>query len=306
MSRPESAATLPWKQRAEGGWQVLITAYIWMLLRLGRGFGRVILLFVCAYFLLVRGFERRASKAYLRRVLPHHPRLRDVARHFWTFSQCAVDRVFLLGSRRPPLTVEVEGLTVLDEALQQGRGAILLGAHYGSFEACRLISLRQQEVPIRVVMDLARSARINSVMQRLNPQFARQVIDVGGGGDRAILAIKDALDAGGAVGMLADRAQGRERKVGVDFLGGRVELPQSPYLIAAVTGAPVLLIHGTFEGGRHYRVCFERFADRIQLPRGERQAAMQRWAQSYADHLGRRVVENPWNWFNFYDFWSEM
>ena len=298
-----STAHVEWKRQREGGWNWLLRAYAWLLLRLGRGFALVILVIICSYFLLVRRYERRASRDYLRRVLGRQPRTRDVARHFWTFARAAMDRAYLLGAADPPLEVTASGLDELDAALARGRGVLLLGAHYGSFEAARLVGLGRPDVKLRVVMDRHRNTNINALIERLNPGLAGQIIDVGSGGDHTVLAIKEALDTGAPVGMLADRCQPRERRIAVQFLGQEAWLPQAPYLIAAVTGVPVLLLYGVFEGGNRYHVRFELLADRIDLPRGNREGAMAHWAQAYATRLEQRVRDNPWNWFNFYDFW---
>ena len=42
----------------------------------------------------------------------------------------------------------------------------------------------------------------------------------------------------------------------------------------------------------------------IVLPRGERQEAIARYAQQYADLLAEFVRKAPDNWFNFFDFWK--
>jgi predicted LPLAT superfamily acyltransferase len=57
--------------------------------------------------------------------------------------------------------------------------------------------------------------------------------------------------------------------------------------------------------GRHgYDVHFSKFADRIELPRGDRMGAIARYAALFAKALEARVAEAPFQWFNFYSFWS--
>ena len=56
---------------------------------------------------------------------------------------------------------------------------------------------------------------------------------------------------------------------------------------------------------RRYLLRFEPFAEAIDLPRGEREAALRTWLARYADRLGGVCRAHPYNWFNFYDFWGE-
>jgi len=47
----------------------------------------------------------------------------------------------------------------------------------------------------------------------------------------------------------------------------------------------------------------ETFADRIELHRLDREAAMAHWAGRYAQSLEAQCRANPYQWFNFFDFW---
>ncbi|MBW8075945.1 MAG: acyltransferase, partial [Metallibacterium scheffleri] len=85
-----------WQGRREGGgWFAL-----WLIrcigLRGGRPPARLLLYPITLYFFLRRGPERRASRAYLARVLGRPARTRDVLRHFHAFAATTLDRVFLL------------------------------------------------------------------------------------------------------------------------------------------------------------------------------------------------------------------
>jgi predicted LPLAT superfamily acyltransferase len=69
-------------------------------------------------------------------------------------------------------------------------------------------------------------------------------------------------------------------------------------------GCPVILIFGLYRGGNRYDVHFERLAERITLEPRERQRAIERWVQRYAERLEYYARSAPYNWFNFYDFWA--
>jgi predicted LPLAT superfamily acyltransferase len=81
--------------------------------------------------------------------------------------------------------------------------------------------------------------------------------------------------------------------------------PLGPYRIAAVTGAPVVLIFGLLQPDGTYDVYFEPFAERIELRRDHRAEDAAVWAGRYAARLEARIREAPYNWFNFYDYWRD-
>src|SRR5690606_36154379 len=66
---PREPGGAGWKQRPEGGGRFAIWLIRSIALRLGRAPARLLLYPITLYFLLVRGPERRASRAYLARVL---------------------------------------------------------------------------------------------------------------------------------------------------------------------------------------------------------------------------------------------
>jgi predicted LPLAT superfamily acyltransferase len=56
------------------------------------------------------------------------------------------------------------------------------------------------------------------------------------------------------------------------------------------------------EGG--YGLYFEMFAERITLPRRDRQAALTGWAARYAERLESFCLIDPFQWYNFFDYWQ--
>ena len=121
-----------------------------------------------------------------------------------------------------------------------------------------------------------------------------------------MLRIRELIDEGALVALLGDRVGKDDRAVEVDFMGGRARFPTGPYLLASMLKCPVYLTFGLYRDPDGYDLHCEPFAERIELPRGERQEALERYAQQYADRLEHYTRSAPDNWFNFYDFWREQ
>jgi predicted LPLAT superfamily acyltransferase len=118
-----------------------------------------------------------------------------------------------------------------------------------------------------------------------------------------MLRIRDALDAGGFVGMLADRTIGEAPAQVVDFLGAPALFPSGPMRAAAALRRRVIFMTGLYRGANHYHLVFHELADFSQPAPGGREAAVREAIARYVALLETYCRSDPYNWFNFYDFW---
>lgn len=293
-----------WQARPEGGGRFAIWLIRGIALRLGRPVARALLYPITLYFLLARGPERRASRAFLGRALGRPARWRDLARHLHCFSATILDRVFLLSGRAGELDVRVHGLAPVAAVLDQRRGVLLLGAHLGSFEALRVLARERPGLELRVLLHRSQNPALTTLLEALDPAIADTVLDAGLPGPELVLAIAAALQRRALVGMLADRARAGEAVCLHPFLGAPAPFPLAPMRIAAATGVPVVAAFGLYRGGNRYDLVFELLAPGGPVPRAGREDYARSLQQAYVELLERQVRATPWNWFNFYDFWQ--
>ena len=293
-----------WIERPEAG-----SAFGYRLIRMfaflcGRTAARVLLYPITLYFVIRRGPERRASRAYLERVLGRAPSWLEVCRHVFWFASVTLDRVFLLSERFRRFDIRVYGLDELRSRWAQKRGVLILGSHFGSFDALRALSEFRQDVKVRVVIDLEQNPVLSQVLNTLNPKLAASIINARQEGTTTALAIKEALDETALVTLLADRARPGNSIVTAEFLGTPAPFPTAPWQLAAALKVPVMLCFGIYRGGNRYDLHFEPFADTLTLDRATRRADLSATVQRFADRLAHYVRSAPYNWFNFYDFWQ--
>ena len=134
-----------WHQRREAGGRFAI----WLIraagLYAGRGFARAWLYPITLYFLFRRTRERRDSREFLGLALGRPADLRDIFRHIHSYAATILDRIYLLhDTTLDRFDVRVHGLDQIENEIARGRGVLLLGAHFGSFEALRSLSLRRR------------------------------------------------------------------------------------------------------------------------------------------------------------------
>jgi len=273
---------------------------------LGRAPARWLARQVGLVFALARREIRSASRDYLTRVGVNdgHPRLRHVVRHVRTFAEVILDRIFLLRGEFERFEITRHGSTEIRSLRSAERGALLVGAHFGSFEAMRAIA-QDHDIRINIVAHHDNAKKINALLDSVAvPRLRARVVEIRTDDPGHILELKELVDRGELVAMLGDRVGLTERAVEVELLGARARVPAGPWIVASILRCPVALVFGAYSPPRRYDVHLEPFADPVILPRAGRDAALQAVAQRYADRLEAHLREHPYNWFNFFPFWS--
>ena len=294
-----------WQSRPEGGGHFAIWLIRTIALYGGRRVGRLCLYPITAYFYLRRAPERLASAQYLQRVFGRPTTQWQVLKHIHVFAATILDRVYLLARGEQPFEIETEGLELLEQRAALGHGVLLFGSHQGSFEALRAIGARRPDMPLRVVLDKQKTPAMTELLEALAPEVGACVIDASQDGTSIALAMAEACEKGAVVAMLADRGRGHEVLRRADLLGSPAPFPISPWLLAHTLHVPVVLCFGLYLGGNRYRLVFEPFSDRVEIPRHDRGPALDALIARYAQRLEHYIRIAPYNWFNFYDFWQD-
>ncbi|PTU31390.1 LpxL/LpxP family acyltransferase [Stenotrophobium rhamnosiphilum] len=294
-----------WDQQQERSNTVMLRLILWIARSLGRPVARLLLFPIVGYFLLTGGSAKKASRDFLRRALNREPRWLDHAKHFHTFASVMLDRMLILSGNKMKLDMQMNQPPEVATAMRSGRGCLLLLAHLGSFEVLRARAVSETDLRIRILMDMASNRMFSTLIQQLDPVFAKSVIDASQRGPTLVLALKEALAEDAVVGTMADRVRDDERAVSVEFLGGTAQLPAGPWILASALNVPVILAFSLYRGGNHYDVQFELVSEKIELPRSSREQALQNYAQRYADCMAHYAKQAPYNWFNFYDYWTK-
>jgi len=275
----------------------------WIALRLGRAPARLLLHPITLYFWLTGHRGRRASRRFLSVALGRPARAWDVYRHLHTFAATILDRVYFLTGQFHRFDIKRDGREPVRRLLEQRQGCILLGSHLGSFECLRAVGVNVDMSPIKVLMYHDHNQLITSLLEALNPDIAATVIPLGR--PDTLLQAKEWVDGGGVLGMLGDRVDTSDKQVTCRFFGHDAAFPAGPMLLASALKVPVILFFGIYRGGNRYDIHFEVLADRIELPRREREAHLRQWTQRYVDRLEYHARQAPYNWFNFYDYWED-
>ena len=255
------------------------------------------------YYWLNPGHSRHAV-ANMAVVLARHPaapEVRRLARH--SFRYYAMYMLDLL--RLPSLPagaadqgVLTEGWEHLAAALAQGRGVILLGAHFGSWDrAVPLFAAHGYRV--HAVVDAVGGSALDAEIQGMRAATGMSVIPAEGGA--ALRALYAALRRNEGVGLVMDRPQ-RDKGTPVTFFGRRTWLPSGPAALALRTGAPLLHAYLlrrpdllTYQGAIEPVPAVTLTGDRA----ADEQAVM----QAAVGCIERVIQQHPEQWYMFRPMW---
>jgi predicted LPLAT superfamily acyltransferase len=314
MNSPAPARTpSDWTAAGERSNLLALRLMAWIAVHLGRRVARGVLVPVSLYFLCFAPEAGRHSARYLSRALGRPATWRDRLRHIHAFASVVLDRIWFVQGRLDVFELPMTGHDLVLAALAEGRGAFLLGAHLGSFEALHGKGDSLHGLRVAMVMYPDNARKIHSVLQAIAPDFHLSIIPIGRSG--STLAIRDWLDGGGLAGLLGDRflphesarGTGGSGSVELPFLGVPARFTDGPLRLAMLLKRQVIFMVGLYLGGNRYDVRFELLADFRQPPAdtAEREQQIQAALARYVARLDSLCRELPYNWFNFYDFWHE-
>lgn len=303
VKSPTPSARARWAFHSERGSTFMLQLMTWISLRLGRRVGRAILYVIAAYFTLFAPRATAASRNYLRRVLNRTPRHRNVFQHILTFASTIHDRVYLINGQFQDFDIRITGDAIIRRVESQGQGCIIMGAHLGSFEMIRALGDQRQASEVTLLMYEDNARKINSMLAAINPGKHHDIISLGH--VDSMLQVRDRLERGAAVGVLADRSLDDDATVSVTFLGQPAAFPVGPFRMAAMLRCPVVFMAGIYIGGNRYEIYCEDVADFSQTSPAERDAAIRAAMIRYVAMVERHCRAYPYNWFNFFDFWRE-
>ena len=299
----QEPANAEWLKQQEKSNLAILRLMVWISLTFGRAVGRIVLYGIAAYYILFAPKARRFSREYLNRALGRWAEWSDGFRHVLSFASTVHDRIYLLNDRFDLFDIEVIGAEALHASLASQPGALLIGAHLGSFEVLRAVGRGKAGLKVAMMMYEENARKINSTLEAINPAATQDIIALGR--MDSMLEARDKLDQGYLVGMLADRGLGNDATVDCDFLGKTAPFPVGPFRMAAMLRRPVFFMAGLYLGGNRYQIHFEPLADFSETSRADRNAAMLAAQQRYAERLSHFCRIAPYNWFNFFDFWQK-
>lgn len=254
---------------------------------------------------------RQASLQYLQRLHAHggvfarEPGWRESLRHFGLFAETMLDKLLALGGRYPIERVRIRRQAMLAQ-IASGQGGVIVTAHTGCLELCQVLADLVPGFRVTALVHTAHAERFNRLSGRLRPQGGVRLMQVAELDAGTAMLLGERVAKGEFVAIAGDRVpvRGGGRTVQAVFLGHDAPFPVGPYVLAAALECPLFTM-SCLHAGDGYAMDFERFADRIVLPRASRHATLAQLAARFAQTLEAQVCRSPYDWFNFFPFWDQ-
>ena len=192
--------------------------------------------------------------------------------------------------------VTLEGREHIDKALTQGRGAIILTAHFGNWELLGA-SILAHGYTIRGITRELRSKRLDAIVSSYREKVGWQGIDR----DRSVREVLRCLNRNELIAILAD-VDTRTRGIFVDFFGKPAYTPYSPVAFALKTGAAILPTFIVRQPDNSHRAIIE--APLLLQQSGEKEADLLVNTQQFTKVIESYIRRHPEQWIWMHERWK--
>ena len=265
---------------------------------------------IIAYFFITGHRARTASHDFLSRIakIKHHPQPAwyDSFRHFMKFGENTLDKIAAWCGEMNVNDLDYpENVNSLFSLMPRDSAVILLVSHFGNIELGRAIASRDRDFRVNVLLHQKNATRFVRVLQKLAPESQVNLIEVNEIGLDTAILLREMVARGEWIVIAADRTAigTRHTSVEIDFLGTPAMFPQGPFILAHLLQCPVYMV-AAWRNGKRFEIKCKKLTDALILPHTDRVGKITEYATEYAKWLEKIVVQQPLQWFNFYNFWS--
>lgn len=282
-----------------GGTHWMQRALVWMFRHMPIGLVYSFMHFWLLWYVIVRPVERNGAYAFHRRRGRNKWQAAfDVYRSFYHFGKVILDRFAVYSGHQFDVTVENKELYY--DKVKGQTGFVMLFSHFGNSE----MAAYTMNTPNKKMNVLAFGGESPVVMANRAKVLSENnigMIVMNSGEMDHIFAINEAISRGEVLAVAGDRNMG-QKTIECDFMKGKAPLPAGVFQLCVAIKCPILLTFVVKEKGNNYHIYTEELQVKPSLSRADKAKDL---AQQFATRLEQMALKYPYEWFNFYQFWSE-
>lgn len=193
-------------------------------------------------------------------------------------------------------SIGVQGQEHYQEALEKGKGVVMLTGHCGNWELGALAYGRVLHTPISVVARRQNNPYLNALVERMRLHYDNRVIYK----DNAMKSMISVIRNKGVIGLLLDQAMFPHNASKIPFLGRMAWASRAPVLLARKTGAIVLPCFIHREGDRHVITIHPEctFSDDTS------EEGIAQDVKHYSEYIERFIIQYPADWYWVHRRWK--
>jgi lauroyl/myristoyl acyltransferase len=253
---------------------------------------------IAAVIFAIARRQREAVLRNQRQVRGPQPALREVRgayRVFAEFARSVTEAMEQWGPRPRPVDIRIRHPEIVEQALDEGRGLVIITGHFGSWEVAARV-LAKLGRPVNMVTAHESNPSVREFVHEVRTRHGLQVIY----SDRSVftgLPILRALRRHEIVGMQIEPWGPKPGSHAVDFCGRATHFQLGPFAVARVARAPIVPVFALRTGIRQYEI---RVMGRYDpTTPAESEAALRATVRAYE----ALVRERPAQWLMFEDVW---
>ena len=232
-----------------------------------------------------------------------HVPYQEVREVFRNFGKNLLE-LFTMSKRLQPAFIEsnvhINNIEYLNEALQKGKGGIIVSAHLGNWEIAGGV-LPMLGFPLSVVALAHQDPRVNALFNAQREVFGTMVIQADVVAVRRVL---EHLHKNRLVTILADR-DFRNHGIMMDFFGRKTMIPKGAAFFSMRTGAPIIPGFFFHTDDDHFVINVYPPIEPPHLQDGKiTDEAARDYIQKYLTIIEDEIRKNPSQWLLFREFWK--
>ena len=272
----------------------------------GKDIAHFFLKFIIPYFYLFAPRARRAHNEYWKILAPDltwWQRQKRILKHHTVFAQTLLDRVDV-GARGVDLyRSHPHGMHHIVNAEASQKGTVLLTAHVGSWDmASALLWNDGFSSDFHSVQYFSTKGHFNKLAGFEVGE--RAVFIASNQEEQPLLHVYERLSSGKVVGLMADRPLGGNYE-NVPFFGKLAPFDITPFRVGIACRAQMIATFGFKAGAYDYDFFATPPRQCLREAHEDKNLACLRWSSWFAQCLERHLLKHPYQWFNFFPFWSE-
>jgi predicted LPLAT superfamily acyltransferase len=239
-------------------------------------------------------------------------------RHIISFSLALVEKLTSWGGKFPYKNIHFQDDDIgeLIETLENGQGILLLTSHLGNIELMRGLAYYNRkklprEIPVTIIYDMQVTGHFNRMLKELNSTSLLNIISPKEIGPETAILLQEKIAKGEIAAVAGDRTPAGEtdNNMMIPFLGEEAQFSSGIFYLAMLMNAPVYLITALRRKILALMPQYEIHIHKLIMPpdcsRKERLAQSTELAHLFAERLESYCKKEPFQWYNFFDFWAK-
>lgn len=193
--------------------------------------------------------------------------------------------------------INCPNINLIVDKLKEGKGVILLSAHFGNWEFVAISVAQQIGIPFTVIIKPQSNKFVSERMNKYRTKWGNKVVPLG----MSIRMIYQELKSKNIVAMVADQ-RGPADGMRVNLFGIPSAAYDGPAALAVKTGAPMIYGISIRQSDYSYSLVLEE-VDLGNLPSNE-EDKIKEITQRHTSILERVVRQHPEQWFWMHNRWK--